>query len=214
MVYEDDQARERVQKLIHREGLSQSEFAGKIGRLQSNVSQILKGTRQIPRGFFADIMQAFPDLRKDWLLFGEGRMYESQEEPEHEHPKDTRPRLPKYVAEGHLDDYYKGEKRSLCQERNVVQQFPDYEFTIILKNNRMSPKYERGDELAFKKATIIEWGNDYLLDTFEGPKFKRIFDKGDSIRCVSYNREEYPDFLIPKNLIYGYYKCVGVLRIL
>lgn len=141
-------------------------------------------------------------------------MYESQEEPEHEHPKDTRPRLPKYVAEGHLDDYYKGDKRSLCQERNVVQQFPDYEFTIILKNNRMSPKYERGDELAFKKATIIEWGNDYLLDTFEGPKFKRIFDKGDSIRCVSYNREEYPDFLIPKNLIYGYYKCVGVLRIL
>ena len=73
MVYEDDQARERVQKLIHREGLSQSEFAGKIGRLQSNVSQILKGTRQIPRGFFADIMQAFPDLRKDWLLFGEGK---------------------------------------------------------------------------------------------------------------------------------------------
>ena len=214
MVYEDDQARERVQKLIHREGLSQSEFAGKIGRLQSNVSQILKGTRQIPRGFFTDIMQAFPDLRKDWLLFGEGRMYESQEEPEKDHPKDTRPRLPKYVAEGHLDDYYKGEKRELCQERNVVQQFPDYEFTIILKNNRMSPKYERGDELAFKKATIIEWGNDYLLDTFEGPKFKRIFDKGDSIRCVSYNREEYPDFLIPKNLIYGYYKCVGVLRIL
>ena len=214
MVYEDDQARERVQKLIHREGLSQSEFAGKIGRLQSNVSQILKGTRQIPRGFFADIMQAFPDLRKDWLLFGEGRMYESQEEPENEHPKDTRPRLPKYVAEGHLDDYYKGEKRKLCQERNVVQQFPDYEFTIILKNNRMSPKYERGDELAFKKATIIEWGNDYLLDTFEGPKFKRVFDEGDSIRCVSYNRDEYPDFLIPKNLIYGYYKCVGVLRIL
>jgi transcriptional regulator with XRE-family HTH domain len=214
MVYEDDQARERVQKLIHREGLSQSEFAGKIGRLQSNVSQILKGTRQIPRGFFADIMQAFPDLRKDWLLFGEGRMYESQEEPEHEHPKDTRPRLPKYVAEGHLDDYYKGDKRELCQERNVVQQFPDYEFTIILKNNRMSPKYERGDELAFKKATIIEWGNDYLLDTFEGPKFKRVFDEGDSIRCVSYNRDEYPDFLIPKNLIYGYYKCVGVLRIL
>lgn len=214
MVYEDDQARERVQKLIHREGLSQSEFAGKIGRLQSNVSQILKGTRQIPRGFFTDIIQAFPDLRKDWLLFGEGRMYESQEEPEHKHPNDTRPRLPKYVAEGHLDDYYKGEKRSLCQERNVVQQFPDYEFTIIMKNNRMSPKYERGDELAFKKATIIEWGNDYLLDTFEGPKFKRIFDEGDSIRCVSYNREEYPDFLIPKDKIYGYYKCVGVLRIL
>ena len=214
MTYDDNQTRERIQKLMHKEGITQNEFAKRIGRQQSNVSHILTGIRGIPRSFYKEIIDAFPGLNRDWLMFGEGNMFDTIDEPEHEHSKDTRPRLPKYVAEGHLDDYYKGEKRKLCQERNVVQQFPDYEFTIILKNNRMSPKYERGDELAFKKATIIEWGNDYLLDTFEGPKFKRIFDEGDSIRCVSYNREEYPDFLIPKDKIYGCYKCVGVLRIL
>jgi phage repressor protein C with HTH and peptisase S24 domain len=131
-----------------------------------------------------------------------------------EFPKETRPRLPKSGSGGHLEDYFLGEKRSLCQEKPIITQFSDYDFSLIVKNNRMSPKYERGDELFFKKSTIIEWGNDYLVDTAEGPKFKRIFDDGDKIRCVSYNHAEYPDFEIPKDLIFGYYRLVGALRIL
>ena len=78
----------------------------------------------------------------------------------------------------------------------------------------MSPRYDRGDELFFKKSTIIEWGNDYLIDTPEGPKFKKIIDDGNSVRCISYNKEEFPEFPVPKNMILGYYRLVGVLRIL
>ena len=78
----------------------------------------------------------------------------------------------------------------------------------------MSPKYERGDELFFKKSTIVEWGNDYLIDTSEGAKFKKILPDGEGIRCVSYNKEEFPEFIMPKNMIFGYYRLVGVLRIL
>ena len=80
----------------------------------------------------------------------------------------------------------------------------------------MTPKYQRGDELAFRKSSIIEWGNDYLLDTAEGPKFKKVYnnEKAGSVRCVSYNKKDYPDFDIPKDKIYGYYKCVGVIRVL
>lgn len=105
-------------------------------------------------------------------------------------------------------------KRELCMEKPVVSQFSDYDFSLILKNTRMTPKYDRGDELFFKKASYPEWGNDFLLDTSDGPKFKRIYDNGDSVRCVSYNKEEYPDFEVPKKFIYGYYRCVGVLKIL
>ena len=129
-------------------------------------------------------------------------------------PTETRPRLPKSATGGHLEDFYKGEKRTLCQEKPIIKQFSDYDFSLILKNNRMSPKYDRGDELFFKKSTIIEWGNDYLLDTTEGPKFKKIFDDGNSVKCISYNKEEYPEFEVPKNLILGYYRLVGVIRIL
>jgi phage repressor protein C with HTH and peptisase S24 domain len=113
-----------------------------------------------------------------------------------------------------------GKKRVLCQERPIITQFSDYDFSLILKNNRMSPKYERGDELFFKKARFPEWGNDFLLDTDDGAKFKRIYQAKDPktgedcIRCVSYNKDEFPDFLIPEKYVHGFYRCVGVLRIL
>lgn len=198
---------------MHREGLSQKEFADRIGRLPANISQILTGERGIPKPLTKQILKAFPNLNRDWLTFGEGTMY-NNETSSVVFPTETRPRLPKSGTGGHLEDFYMGEKRKLCQEKPIITQFSDYDFTLIVKNYRMTPKYERGDELAFKKSNIIEWGNDYLIDTAEGPKFKRIFDAGDSVRCVSYNKEEYPEFFVPKNLIYGYYRLVGVIRIL
>lgn len=213
MVYDDNQMRERILTLIHRECVSQREFANKIGRIPSNISLILKGERKIPRGLGNEILQAFPNVRRDWLIFGEGSMYENEGVTVNT-SQNTRPRLPKSLSGGMLADYYEGAKRSMCQEKPIISQFPDYDFTLILKNTRMSPKYDRGDELAFKKSTIIEWGNDYLLDTPEGPKFKKIYDNGSSVRCVSYNKEEFPEFEVPKDKIFGYYRCVGALRIL
>lgn len=214
LAFEDDQMRERIIKLIHREGLSQREFANKIGRRPPNLSKILTGELKVPRNLANEILKAYPGLSRDWLIFGEGTMYPEEEEGAVAFPINTRPRLPKSLSGGNLEQYYKGSMRTLCQEKPIITQFADYDFSIILKNTRMSPKYDRGDELFFKYVTIKEWGNDYLLDTKEGPKFKKIYDNGSTVRCVSYNKEEFPEFEIPKKMIIGYYKLVGVLRIL
>lgn len=160
-------------------------------------------------------------LNEDWIKTGDGEIYDSDQSLMHKSALNrhmemlpTRPRLPKNTSDGHLEDYYgNGKKRFLCQEKPIMTRFVDYDFSLILKNNRMSPKYERGDELFFKKSEIIEWGNDYLIDTAEGAKFKKIYDEGDVVRCVSYNKDEYPDFVVPKKLIYGYYRYVGSVRI-
>lgn len=214
MEYEEDQIRERIQELMHREGISQLEFANKVGRQQSNVSQILTGMRHIPRNFSSDIINAFPKVRRNWLLFGEGTMYDGDEKLSNVLHADTRPRLPRSMSGGYITDYYDGEKRVLCQEQDIITKFSDYDFSMILKDNNMSPSYLRGDELFFKKKTFIRWGHDYLLDTFEGPVFAKIYNAGDSFRCSSYKSEEFPDFLVPKNLVYGYYKIVGMQRVL
>lgn len=213
-VYEENQSRERILNLIHQEKVTQRAFAIAIGRQPTNVYQVLNGERHFPRGFYADILKAYPNVNRDWLLFGEGQMYVDAKEKSVVIPKETKPRLPKSCSSGHLEDYYIGDKRELCQEKPIITQFSDYDFSLILKNNRMSPKYDRGDELFFKRSTIIEWGNDYLLDTLEGPKFKKIFDNGNSIKCVSYNKEEYPEFEVPKSMVLGTYRLVGVIRIL
>ena len=196
---------------MHREGLNQSQFAEKIGKAQPQVSNIMTGKDKISDNFLEDIYKAFPEIPDGWLTEDVSNIVLTSQE-------ETRPRLPKTFMQGNIEDFL-DKHRDQCQEKKIITQFADYEFTLILKNDRMSPKYNRGDELAFRKSSIIEWGNDYLLDTDEGPKFKRIFKETDEdgeimVRCVSYNKNDYPDFSIPYEKIYEFYKCVGVIRVL
>ena len=126
----------------------------------------------------------------------------------------TKPRLPVSAAAGSLSQYSQGVLLEQCEQMPIIRNFPDYDYTMFIKGNSMEPKYESGDEIAIKKAEfIIEWGKDYVLDTEDGVIFKKIYEEGDNIRCVSYNHEEYPDFLVPKEIIYGYYKFVGLVRV-
>lgn len=223
----DIERRERIDRLIETEGLSQRAFAEKVGVSPGNLNKIMLGTRNVSASLPAKIVAAFPEVRIDWILYGNGEMYKSDQHlaetealNEHMAKLPTRPRLPKFMSEAHIEQYYgDGKKRKLCQEKPRVAQFSDYDFSLIMKNNRMSPKYERGDEVFFKLATFPEWGNDFLLDTDDGPKFKRIYEGFDEdgdkcIICKSYNKEEYPDFTIKKSMVHNYYRCVGVLRIL
>lgn len=217
MSYEDEQIRDRIKKLYHHEDMSMRQFALSIERPPSNFSKILSGERNIPKTLVQEILKQYPNVNKQWLLFGEGPMYEGGQD--YSHPTDTKPRLPRTLTSGHLTDYFEGDKRHLCQEKPVIKQFPDYDFSLFLKTDRMSPNYRRGDELFFKKTDIKEWGSCFLLDTNEGPKFKKVYEdldeKGKPVyRCVSFNKVEYPDFFIPREMVNGFYKCVGALRIL
>ena len=79
----------------------------------------------------------------------------------------------------------------------------------------MAPEYQSGDEVACRKidsTSFIQWGKTHVLDTSQGIVMKRIYDDGDKIRCVSYNKD-YPDFSIAKNEIYSTNLVVGVLRL-
>lgn len=218
MSYQDDEIRKRIKRLMHREGMTQTQFAEKIKKSQPQVSDVLRAKTKPTEHFMEAIFTAFPKLRQEWLMEGDNEMYNDDIKKVAIGMSDTRPRLPKTFAAGNIEEFLDNH-RDLCQEKKVITQFADYEFTLIMKNDRMSPKYQRGDELAFRKSSIVEWGNDYLLDTDEGPKFKRIFEETDEdgnkmVRCVSYNKAEYPDFTIPYDKIYEFYKCVGVIRVL
>lgn len=224
---QDQERRVRLRMLLETLGVSQREFADKINFDYSSLTKITTGNRKIPtQTFIPKMLAVYPDVRKEWLLFGTGEMFRQEQEladqtelQKHMDKLPTRPRLPKFMSEGNIKQYYgEGLKRKLCMEKPIITQFSDYDFSLILKNNRMSPKYERGDEIFFKLANFPEWGNDFLLDTDDGPKFKRIYPFEENgkeyVRCVSYNKEEFPDFLIERKMIHAFYRCVGVLRIL
>lgn len=212
---------DRIRDILKIESLSLHTLAERTGEdfsiLQKCIDNDIMPSEDIISKFCMVL-----NLNEEWIKTGDGEIYDSDQSlinkavlKKHMEALPTRPRLPKNTSDGHLEQYYgKGKKRILCQEKPIITQFVDYDFSLILKNNRMSPKYDRGDELFFRKSEIIEWGNDYLIDTAEGAKFKKIKDEGDVVRCVSYNKDEYPDFVVPKSSIFGYYRLVGVLRIL
>lgn len=228
---QDEERRARISRLIETEGLSQRQFALKIGENYGNFNKIMNGARSVPNSLPSKIVEIFSEVRLDWLLYGEGEVYEKDQHlvnqvalREHMEKLPTRPRLPRNMSEGHIEQYFgNGEKRKLCREKPIVAEFSDYDFSLIMKNARMSPKYIPGDELYFKKAKYPEWGNEFLVDNDDGPKFKKIYpdtmkdEKGETIeavRCVSCDREKYPDFWIPMSIVHGFYRCVGMKRVL
>lgn len=208
---EENKLRERIVSLIHMEKLTERTFALKIGRQPTNVYQVLSGERHFPRGFCTDILKSFPKVSKDWLIFGEGTMYGDDYTDQ---PKNTKPLLPENLSGGNLEQYYSGEKRCKCVEKPINTTIPDYDFSLKLKSSRMAPRYVSGDELFFKRVDIVEWGDDLLIDTTEGPKFGRAFEDGSNYRLKSYNPELFPDCLVPSTKKIGFYKCVGMQRVM
>ena len=51
------------------------------------------------------------------------------------------------------------------------------------------PRHEGDDEVACKRVddtSFIQWGRTHVLDTAQGVVIKRLYDAGESFRCVSY----------------------------
>ena len=218
---------DRIKEILKMESMSLQTIGEKYVVDLSNLQECLDNDVEPSDELILRFCTAL-NINEEWIKTGDGEIYESDNHllhtaalKKHMEGLPTRPRLPKFMSEGHLENWYGGgKKRMLCLEKPMVTQFSDYDFSLILKNNRMSPKYDRGDEIFLKLAKYPEWGNDFLLDTDDGPKFKRIYPGGldedgeDCVKCVSYNQDEFPPFTIKKKFIHGYYRCVGVLRIL
>ncbi len=72
---------DRLLKLLDTEQLSSSKFADVIGVQRSSISHILSGRNKPSFDFLQKILRAFPMLNADWLILGEGNMYEGEPGP-------------------------------------------------------------------------------------------------------------------------------------
>jgi transcriptional regulator with XRE-family HTH domain len=70
----------RIELILEAENLTVSQFADKIGIQRSGMSHILAGRNKPSLDFVLKVLQHFPDLSTDWLLFGKGAMYDKNAE--------------------------------------------------------------------------------------------------------------------------------------
>lgn len=69
----------RLKQFLAAENITQAQFADKIKIGKANVSHVLSGRNKPGYDFITAIMAGFPHLNINWLFFGTGKMYNSQQ---------------------------------------------------------------------------------------------------------------------------------------
>lgn len=209
--------KERTIQFVKHKGLKMKEFEELCKLSSGYVTSMRKGYGQEKLN---NVLTVFPELNREWLLYGEGSMLNedlscTSSLKKKEEKSDTRPRIPYDAAAGTLTETIEGLTEYQCEEVPVISAFPHYDFTIRVVGRSMEPEYFAGDEVACLKVNekrFLQWGRVHVLDTTQGVVIKRIYDDGDCITCRSYN-PEFPDFSIPKEDIRSYNLVVGSLRL-
>lgn len=190
----------------------ESAFSKLIGIHQVTLNNYILGKRKLSLEVVEAVLRTFKDVNAEWLIRGQGEMFLCEGE---NLICETKPRIPFEAAAGSLTEAVDGVTEIQCEKVPVVSLFPKYDFTIRITGRSMEPSFYSGDEVAclrVNESRFLQWGRVHVLDTSQGIVVKKIYENGDSIRCVSFN-PEYPDFNIPKEDIYSYNLVVGTLRL-
>ncbi|MCI5580568.1 MAG: helix-turn-helix domain-containing protein [Phocaeicola plebeius] len=66
--------KDRIYSIMQKEGLTNAEFADKIGISTSSLSHIFSGRNKPSLDVVMRIQKAYPSINLNWLLYGEGDM--------------------------------------------------------------------------------------------------------------------------------------------
>lgn len=216
---------ERIRHFIEYRGITVKSFESAAGLSNGYVNGIRKG---IGSEKLADILRAFPELNRNWLLFGEGEMLRTGAPAEASVSEDTPPPqlIPAPPGKGlpliplpAMAGFLKGAADIDPNEIEwyFVPAFRDCQFLIRVKGESMSPRYLSGDIVACREVqdtgTFFQWGKTYVLDTDQGVVIKRVrpSEKENHILCVSDN-PEYDPFDVPIAGIYHLAIVRGLIR--
>ena len=206
----EETVKERISKYTQSKGMSIRAFERKANLSNGFVKNISKG---IGVEKLRSILEAFPDINSDWLLYGTGEMLKAASKSANK----ELPLLPLDAMAGALSGVDFQIKDYEC-EHYVIPDFKEADFLISVAGDSMNPTFMSGDVLAVRKVPMggiwFEWGRAYVIATRQGCIVKRILpsDKEGYVRIVSDNKDNYPPFLLPHEEINGVAVVLGIIR--
>ena len=212
----------RLLEYLKYKRISQIEFTKSIDVSSTYIGAMRKG---IPAGKLKRISERYPDLNRDWLLYGEGEMLlDPEEEANRTHRERGYETLLLPVAAlfaGNLQAWSEGVSHNQCQR--IVSPVFGADFAIPVKGDSMEPKFHDGSVILIKKINekaFIPWGNAMVIDTENGVYIKNIYpsekngqDNSDEFLIAKSLNPNYPPFKIPTSSIYGIYRVMGSMDI-
>ncbi len=70
----------RLKQFIAAENITQAQLADNLNVVRASVSHILAGRNKPGYDFICGLMTHYPNLNIEWLMFGKGKMYKTQEQ--------------------------------------------------------------------------------------------------------------------------------------
>ena len=71
--------KDRIREIMDKEQMTQKDFAEALGISQASLSSVLTGRTNPTNNHVKAIHNLFPNINTNWLVFGEGDMYEDGE---------------------------------------------------------------------------------------------------------------------------------------
>ena len=210
-VMDETTVKDRLLQFLKAKGISKAEFARRMGVSETYVSTMRKS---LPEQRVAKMTRLFPDLNRDWLLYGEGEMLTTSDKPNHPQDDDDDGYvmlLPVEAYAGKLQAFSRGVTRREC--RRLPIRVDGADFAIQITGDSMEPHIHNGVIAILAKINeraFIPWGNPMVIDTENGVYVKVVRpaqDADDAIEASSYN-PLYPPFMIPTESIHGIYRIL------
>ena len=216
--------KQRLMQFIKARKITINEFEKTAGLSKGYMRQL----RHTPKNDkISDILSAYPELNKTWLLSGEGRMLNTPVYDigisDNGVPLATNKAIPVFedakfgcspagfigaLEKQNADDHIlvpgltndgqtfivRARGESMINRNNPARSIPDGAYVAIQKSNLSSPL----------------WGEVYALSTDDGCIIKRLYpsEHENHVRCVSLNKEEFPDFELHASEIHD----IGIVK--
>lgn len=211
----DSPIKKRVLALVsHFSGNNKKAFENEVGLSNGFINNI---KMTIHPKSSEKILSKYPEINRDWLLFGEGEMLNTKasavtKQEDEESDGKLIPLLPLSAEGGSLDGFDNlGVSLPDCEV--IYSPIRDADMAITVSGKSMEPTYPEGCRVVVKRinhALFIEWGREYVLDTINGIVLKTLepSDDPDFVRCTSLNPDQrrYAPFEVPKESIRGVYR--------
>ena len=204
--------KERVLAFIKYKGLKMKVFENQCGLSSGYITSMRKGFGSEKLN---NVLTQFPELNREWLLYGEGEMLNQptneKEVSEKEKPNGL-PLIPIEAMAGVLSGMDTSVMEYDC-ERYHVPLFTGADFLIRIQGDSMMPKYVPGNIVACKRVPLdklwFQWGKVYVIDTRQGALIKRIEPSSEGFISLCSDNPSYKPFDLPVDEINGVALVIG-----
>lgn len=213
--YDISTVKGRLMTFLKHKRIPQVEFCKAIGVASTYIAVIRKS---IPTEKVNRIVEKYPDLNRDWLLYGEGNMLIRDESDAKEVLHNAGylvPLLPVNAFAGNISAWSQAVRDMDCEK--VVSPIQGVDFAIRISGDSMEPDFKDASLILIKKIvdnSFIPWGHPMIIDTTNGVFFKKVYpsEKGDNFIEARSINPKYPPLSIPLDSTFGLYRLVGNLN--